>query len=79
MGGLTPTRPPADLRTFFARFGEIVEAVVVPDRSTGQSRGFGFVSYHSSAAAEEAIKGMNGDEMDGHPIKVNRAEARPAR
>ena len=77
VGGLGPSTTAADLRTFFSRFGELVEAIVVPNRSTGQSRGFGFVSYQSSAAADEAIKGMNGVELDGHPLKVNRAEARP--
>jgi cold-inducible RNA-binding protein len=79
VGGFGPTTTAADLRTFFSRFGEIVDAIVVPNRSTGQSRGFGFVSYQSSAAADEAIKGMNGVELDGHPLRVNRAEARPSR
>jgi hypothetical protein len=79
VGGLGPSTTAADLRTFFSRFGELVEAVVVPNRSTGQSRGFGFVSYVSATAADEAIKGMNGVELDGHPLKVNRAEARPGR
>ena len=79
VGGLGPSTTAADLRTFFSRFGELADAIVVPDRSTGKSRGFGFVSYQSSAAADEAIKGMNGVELDGHPLKVNRAEARPGR
>lgn len=79
VGGLGPQTTAADLRAFFAKFGEVVEAIVVPNRSTGQSRGFGFVSYQSSAAADEAIKGANGVELDGHPLKVNRAEARPGR
>jgi cold-inducible RNA-binding protein len=79
VGGLGPMTTEGDLRTFFSRFGELVEAVVIPNRSTGQSRGFGFVSYQSSAAADAAIKGMNGVELDGHPLKVNRAEARPSR
>ncbi|HVV17308.1 MAG TPA: hypothetical protein VHH90_08905 [Polyangia bacterium] len=79
VGGLGPQTTAADLRAFFAKFGEVVEAIVVPNRSTGQSRGFGFVSYPSSAAADEAIKGANGVELDGHPLKVNRAEARPGR
>jgi hypothetical protein len=79
VGGLGPSTTAADLRTFFSRFGELVEAVVVPNRSTGQSRGFGFVSYASATAADEAIKGMNGVEVDGHPLRVNRAETRPGR
>jgi RNA recognition motif-containing protein len=77
VGGLGPATTAADLRTFFSRFGELVEAVVVPNRSTGQSRGFGFVSYQSSTAADVAIKEMNGVELDGHPLRVNRAETRP--
>jgi RNA recognition motif-containing protein len=79
VGGLGPMTAAADLRTCFSKFGEVVEAIVVANRSTGQSRGFGFVSYQSSAAADEAIKSMNGVELDGHPLKVNRAEARPSR
>jgi len=79
VGGLTADTTAADLRTAFAPFGDIVEAVVVPDRSTGRSRGFGFVSYHTPTAAEAAIKEMNGKEIDGQPIKVNRAEVRPPR
>jgi hypothetical protein len=73
VGGLGRSTTAADLRTFFSKFGELVEAVVVP------SRGFGFVSYHSAAAAEAAIAGMNGVEVDGHPLRVNRADTRPSR
>jgi RNA recognition motif-containing protein len=73
VGGLGRSTTAADLRTFFSRFGELVDAVVV------QSRGFGFVSYQSAAAAEAAIKGMNGVEVDGHPLRVNRADTRPNR
>ena len=53
--------------------------MVVADRGTGRSRGFGFVSFRSPAAAEAATKGMNGVEVDGQTLKVNRAEARPPR
>jgi hypothetical protein len=77
VGGFGATTTVGDLRTFFSRFGELVEVVIVPNRSTGQSRGFGFVSYRSAAAADEAIKSMNGVELDGHPLRVNRAETRP--
>jgi RNA recognition motif-containing protein len=79
VGGLGPSTTAADLRAFFAKFGEVVDAVVVPNRSTGQSRGFGFVSYQSPSAADEAIKGANGVDLDGNILKVNRAEARPSR
>jgi RNA recognition motif-containing protein len=79
VGGLGPGTTAEDLRAFFAPFGTIVDVVVVADRSTGQSRGFGFVSYESSAAADGAIKGMNGVEVSGHTLTVNRAEPKPRR
>jgi hypothetical protein len=79
VGGLGQMTTAADLRTFFSRFGELVDVVIVPNRSTGQSRGFGYVSYQSATAADEAIRGMNGVELDGHPLRVNRAESRPGR
>jgi hypothetical protein len=79
VGGLGPRTTAADLRTWFSKFGEIVDAVVVSNRATGQSRGFGFVSYRSSAIAEEAIKGANGVELDGYPLRVNRSEGRNRR
>ena len=77
VGGLGPSTTAADLRTFFSQFGELVDAVVVPNRSTGQSRGFGFVSYRSAAEADAAIKETNGVELDGHPLRVNRADDPP--
>jgi len=79
VGGLSPATTAAHLRTSFSRFGELTDVAVVVNRSTGQSRGFGFVSYQSSAAAEEAIKEMNGFELDGQLLRVNRADTRPGR
>jgi hypothetical protein len=79
VGGFGPTTTVADLRTFFSRFGELADVVIIPNRATGQSRGFGYVSFQSAAAADEAIKGMNGVELDGHPLRVNRAESRSDR
>ena len=79
VGGLSADTTEADLRRSFATFGDIVDAVVVADRGTGRSRGFGFVSFRDATSAEAAIKAMNGAELDGQSIKVNRAEARPSR
>jgi RNA recognition motif-containing protein len=64
------------LRGAFAVFGPIIDVAVIPDRNTGRSRGFGFVTFENPTAAEEAIKKMNGAELDGRTLKVNRAEAR---
>ncbi|HET7094913.1 MAG TPA: hypothetical protein VFI22_15585 [Thermomicrobiales bacterium] len=79
VGGLHNDTTAADLRRWFAPFGDVVDAIVVADRGTGRSRGFGFVSFGTPAAADAATKGMNGVDVDGQIIKVNRAEARPPR
>jgi hypothetical protein len=79
VGGLNNDTTASDLRRWFAKFGDVADAIVVADRGTGRSRGFGFVSFHNVAAAEAAAKGLNGVEVDGQTLKVNRAEARPPR
>ena len=76
VGGLSPETTTADLRTAFAKFGELVDVAVINERGTNQSRGFGFVTYATSTAADGAMKDMNGVEFDGRTIKVNRAEER---
>jgi hypothetical protein len=74
VGGLSAETTTADLRAAFAKFGELVDVAVVTDRASHQSRGFGFVSYATSTAADSAAKAMNGAELDGRTLKVNRAE-----
>jgi hypothetical protein len=74
VGGLSADTTNAELRAAFARFGELVEVSVVLDRGTNRSRGFGFVAYATSTAADAAIKEMNGVELDGSNIRVKRAE-----
>ena len=76
VGGLSWDTTSEGLRAAFSKFGTIVEATVIPDRDTGKSRGFGFVSFESSREADDAVKQMHGAELDGRTLKVNRAEAR---
>jgi RNA recognition motif-containing protein len=76
VGGLSWDTTTDDLRTAFSKFGTIVDVAVIPDRATGRSRGFGFVTFESPEQADDAVKGMNGAELDGRTLKVNRAEAR---
>ncbi len=78
VGGLSFNTTDMALRDGFSRFGEIVEAKVILDRDTGRSRGFGFVTFTSSEAAQAAIAEMNGTDFDGRNIKVNLAEDKRA-
>ncbi|KEQ82274.1 RNA-binding domain-containing protein, partial [Aureobasidium pullulans EXF-150] len=64
------------LRSKFEEFGAVEEAVVVKDRDTGRSRGFGFVRFSNEDEADAAIKGMNEIEFDGRTIRVDKASER---
>jgi hypothetical protein len=64
------------LHAAFSEFGQVVDSIVMVDRETGRSRGFGFVTYNTEEEATAAIEGMNGQELDGRTISVNVANAR---
>lgn len=53
------------LRQKFEEFGQVDEAIVVKDRDTGRSRGFGFVRFTDDAGADAAIEAMNNVEYAG--------------
>lgn len=66
------------LRDMFSQYGEIVEAMVISDRATGRSKGFGFVTFADEAAAQKALE-MDGREVEGRTIVVNVAKPRENR
>ena len=63
-----------DLREFFAEYGEVTSAKIITDKFTHRSRGFGFVEMPDDAAAEKAIKELDGGMVDGRAIKVTVAK-----
>ncbi|POS80745.1 RNA recognition domain-containing protein [Diaporthe helianthi] len=73
IGGLAWHTEEATLRQKFEEFGLVDEAVVVKDRDTGRSRGFGFVRYTNEDDAQRAIAAMNNIEFDGRTIRVDKA------
>jgi CUG-BP- and ETR3-like factor len=60
----------ADLATAFNPFGNVISAKVFVDKVTGESKGFGFVSYDSVISAEQAIELMNGFQIGNKRLKV---------
>jgi RNA recognition motif-containing protein len=64
-----------DLRKAFEPFGQTSSVNVIKDKFTGESRGFGFVEMPQKEEAEAAIRGLDGTDLGGRPLKVN--EARP--
>lgn len=59
----------------FGEYGTVSSAVIITDRDTGRSRGFGFVEMANDDEARAAIEALNGKQLDGRPLTVN--EARP--
>jgi len=78
IGGLAWHTDDATLRMKFEEFGQVEEAVVVKDRDTGRSRGFGFVRYAQETEADTAMQNMNNVEFDGRMIRVDKASDRGA-
>jgi len=64
------------LKTAFEAHGNVVSAKVVMDRTTGRSRGFGFVEMGSTDDAQKAIKALHDSELGGRNIVVNEAKSR---
>ena len=66
------------LQELFAQYGEITEAIVIIDRATGRSKGFGFVTFAKPEDAQKALE-MDGREVEGRTIVVNIAKPREER
>lgn len=67
------------LQEMFAQTGTVVSVVLIKDRSTGVSRGFGFVEMGAQPDAEAAIRALNGKMVGDRPLSVSIARAREER
>lgn len=75
VGGLAYSTTEQELGALFAEHGEVTSAVIIKDRDSGQSKGFGFVEMPNDTEAKAAMSALNGTEVGGRTIMVN--EARP--
>ena len=69
----------SDLEALLSPHGTVQSAEVIMDRSTGQSKGFGFVEMDSDAEAQAAITALDGQDHGGRALKVNEAKPREPR
>lgn len=76
VGGLSWDTTDHSLRQAFETHGSIQDAIIISDRDTGRSRGFGFVTFSEEDSAQMAIAELNGSELDGRSIRVSVAEDR---
>jgi RNA recognition motif-containing protein len=79
VGNLSYDTTEDTLRTLFAEYGPIESANLITDRYTGRSRGFAFVEMSTEQAAQEAMSGLNGKQVDEREIKVDAAKPKPKR
>ena len=75
VGGLPFATTDDELNELFAAHGKVASAMVVRDRDSGRSKGFGFVEFENDDEGKAAEKALNGSEIGGRTISV--AEARP--
>ena len=77
VGNLTYSTTTDDLKRHFGP--DVTDAIVIIDRDSGQSKGFGFVTLVTEEAAQDAIEKWNDVELDGRPLRVNVAHERERR
>ncbi len=75
VGNISYSMKEEELRKSFGQYGEVVSVKIIIDKRTGKSKGYGFVEMDSDASAEEALKNMNGKELAGRNVKVNKANS----
>lgn len=76
VGGLSRGTTTESLRAAFEKLGPVLDAVIVTDRDTGDSRGFGFVTMENRRDAKRAIDELTNSDLDGRSIVVNTATDR---
>ncbi|WFD06039.1 hypothetical protein MVES1_001377 [Malassezia vespertilionis] len=77
VGNLSWNTADDGLAQAFSPYGQLTDYIVMKDRDTGRSRGFGFVTFMTQQEADAAIQALNEQELDGRRIRVNMANSRP--
>ena len=75
IGNLSYNTTEDTLKALFVDFGKVESIKVIKDRFTGRPKGFGFIEMPSNAEADQAIKALNGNRIDGNNIKVKPADS----
>ncbi len=79
VGNLSYDVSSSDLEQMFSPHGTVQSAEVINDRTTGRSKGFGFVEMGSDQEAQAAIAALGGKEHGGRALTVNEAKPRESR
>jgi len=79
VGNLSFDATEADVENAFGEFGDVQSVNIIKDRDTGRSRGFAFVEMRDNQAGQEAIEGLNEQQIAGRNVTVNEARPRAER
>ncbi|KAL7130426.1 hypothetical protein ABFS83_13G133400 [Erythranthe nasuta] len=74
IGGISWDTSEERLREYFETFGEVVEAVIMKDRTTGRARGFGFVVFANASVADRVVRERH--TIDGRTVEAKKAVPR---
>ncbi len=77
VGNLNYDLTDEELKSAFETHGEVETARIIMDRSTGRSKGFGFVEMPDDQQATVAIEALNGSDLAGRTLKVNESRPKP--
>lgn len=79
VGNLSYDVDQSDLEQLLGQYGQVEDAVVIMDRMSGRSKGFGFVTMANDEDADKAIAELDSKEYGGRALKVNEAKPREER
>ncbi len=79
VGNLSYNLTEDELSQIFGEYGEVVSVKIVMDRETGRAKGFGFVEMANEEEGEKAVEELDGAEVGGRDMKVNKARPKPER
>ena len=79
VGNLSFNTTENDLQDAFAAHGNVLEANLMMDRTSGRPRGFAFITMSTDAEAQQAMNALNGVSLDGRNLTVNVAKPREER
>jgi RNA recognition motif-containing protein len=65
-----------ELREIFKKYGEVMSAIIIKDKYTGRSKGFGFIEMLNDEEADKAINNLHDTEIRGRKVIVNKARER---
>ncbi len=79
VGNLSFQSTEDEIKQVFSEFGQVDSVLILRDKFSGESRGFGFVDMPDKAQAEAAIAAVNGKDLGGRALKVNEAREQESR